>query len=95
MSEPSGSVSPTGSPLAVAVLFVGYGFVMGSSYGRVPGIRDQLGCTPTQLAFALVCMGVGIIVGMPFAGRLVDRYSSRAVSLLATFIGLGGWTGSG
>jgi MFS family permease len=58
----------------------------------VPGIRDQLGCTPTQLAFALVCMGVGSILGMPFAGRLVDRYSSRVVSLLTTFIALGGWT---
>ena len=92
MPQPSSNVSATGSPFAVAVLFFGYGFVMASSYSRVPGIRDQLGCTPTQLAFALVCMGVGSILGMPFAGRLVDRYSSRAVSLLTTFIALGGWT---
>ena len=92
MPQPSSNVSATGSPFAVAVLFFGYGFVMASSYSRVPGIRDQLGCTPTQLAFALVCMGVGSILGMPFAGRLVDRYSSRAVSLLTTFIALGAWT---
>jgi predicted MFS family arabinose efflux permease len=72
-------------------MFFGYGFVMASSYSRMPGIRDQLGCTPTQLAFALVCMGVGIILGMPFAGRLVDRFSSRAVSLVATLVSLGGW----
>ena len=39
-------------------MFFGYGFVMASSYSRMPGIRDQLNCTPTQLAFALVCMGV-------------------------------------
>src|SRR5260370_33915050 len=92
MPQPSSNVSATGSPFAVAVLFFGYGFVMASSYSRVPGIRDQLGCTPTQLAFALVCMGVGSILGMPFAGRLADRYSSRAVSLLTNFIALGGWT---
>ena len=72
-------------------MFFGYGFVMASSYSRMPGIRDQLGCTPTQLAFALVCMGVGSILGMPFAGRLVDRYSSRAISLVTTLISLGGW----
>src|SRR5215472_974150 len=36
-------------------------------------------------------MGIGSIVGMPFTGRLVDRYSSRAVSLVATLICLGGW----
>jgi MFS family permease len=91
MSQPSGSVSPTGSPFAVAIMFFGYGFVMASSYSRVPGIRDQLACTPTQLAFALVCMGIGSILGMPFAGRLVDRYSSRAVSLAAALISLCGW----
>jgi MFS family permease len=91
MSQPSASTSPAGSPVAVVVMFFGYGFVMASSYSRMPGIRDQLGCTPTQLAFALVCMGVGSILGMPFAGRLVDRYSSRAVSLVAALISLGGW----
>jgi len=72
-------------------MFFGNGFVMASSYSRMPGIRDQLGPTPSQLAFALVCMGIGSIVGMPFTGRLVDRYSSRAVSLVATLICLGGW----
>src|SRR5215831_1471346 len=91
MSKPSGIASPTGSPFAVVVMFFGYGFVMASSYSRMPGIRDQLGSTPTQLAFALVCMGVGIILGMPFAGRLVDRFSSRAVSLVTTLVSLGGW----
>ena len=55
-------------------------------------IRDQLGCTPTQLAFALVCMGIGSVLGMPFTGRLVDRYSSRTVSVVAIIICLGGWT---
>jgi MFS family permease len=91
MSKPIDAASLTGSPLAVAVMFFGYGFVMASSYSRVPGIRDQLGCTPTQLAFALVCVGLGSILGMPFTGRLVDRYSSRMVSLVTTFIALGGW----
>jgi MFS family permease len=91
MSKPSSVASPTGSPFAVAVMFFGYGFVMASSYSRMPGIRDQLGSTPTQLAFALVCMGIGSILGMPFTGRLVDRYSSRLVSVIATAICLGGW----
>jgi MFS family permease len=91
MSKPSRIASPTGSPFAIGVVFFGYGFVMASSYSRMPGIRDQLGSTPTQLAFALVCMGIGSILGMPFTGRLVDRYSSRTVSQVATAICLGGW----
>jgi MFS family permease len=72
-------------------MFFGNGLALGSSYSRMPGIRDQLGSTPTQLAFALVCMGIGSVLGMPFTGRFVDRYSSRAVSLVATIVCLGGW----
>ena len=54
-------------------------------------IRDQVGAVPTQLAFALVCVGIGSLLGMPFTGRLVDRFSSKAVSRVATAICLGGW----
>src|SRR6201987_606135 len=91
MRKPSNVASRKGSLLAVAVMFLGNGFVMASSYSRIPGIRDQLGSTPTQLAFALVCMGIGSILGMPFTGRLMDRYSSQTVSQVATAICLGGW----
>ena len=93
MSKDSSSIAlSTGSPFAVVVMFFGYGFVGASSFSRMPVIRDQLGCTPTQLAFALVCMGIGSVLGMPFTGRLVDRYSSRTVSVVAIIICLGGWT---
>jgi MFS family permease len=83
--------SAMGSPWAVAVMFFGNGLVMGSSFSRMPGIRDQVGATPTQLAFALVCVGIGSIVGMPFTGQLVDRYSSRTISRVATVLCMGGW----
>ena len=93
MSKDSSSMAlSTGSPFAVVVMFFGYGFAGASSFSRMPGIRDQLGSTPTQLAFALVCMGIGSVLGMPFTGRLVDRYSSRTVSVVAIIICLGGWT---
>ena len=78
-----------GSPLAVAVMFIGNGLVMGSSLSRMPEIRDQVGATPTSLAFALVCVGIGSIVSMPFTGLLADRYSSMVVSRVATVICLG------
>ena len=77
--------------MAVGVMFFGNGFVMAFSFSRMPGIRDQVGATPTQLAFALVCVGIGSIVGMPFTGQLVNRYSSRTVSRAATNICLSGW----
>jgi MFS family permease len=90
MSKQRGTSFSTGSPLAVAIMFFGAGFGMASTYSRMPGFRDQLGSSPAQLAFALVCMGIGSILGMPFTGRLVERYSSRIVSLVATILFLGG-----
>ena len=91
MSNQSSVVSPTGSPFAVAFMFFGNGLVLASSFSRMPGIRDQVGATPTQLAFALVCVGLGSLLGMPFTGRLVDRYSSQWVSRVATAISMFGW----
>jgi MFS family permease len=85
------NTSPQGSPLAVAVMFIGNGLVMASSLSRMPEIRDQVGATPTFLAFALVCVGIGSIVSMPFTGRLADQYSSKVVSQISTAICLGAW----
>ena len=62
MSRQVKIVSPTGSPFAVAVMFFGNGLVLASSFSRMPGIRDQVGAIPTQLAFALVCVGIGSIL---------------------------------
>jgi MFS family permease len=80
-----------GSPLAVAVMFIGNGVVMASSLSRMPEIRNQVGATPTSLAFALVCVGIGSIVSMPFTGVLADRYSSMLVSRVATVVCLLAW----
>ena len=91
MSKQLNRPSSQGSPLAVAVMFVGNGLVMASSLSRMPGIRDQVGATPTQLAFALVCVGIGSLIGMPFTGQLVEKYSSMVVSRVSTAICLGGW----
>src|SRR5271154_2612392 len=57
MSRQVKIAGPTGSPFAVAVMFFGNGLVMASSFSRMPGIRDQVDAIPTQLAFALVCVG--------------------------------------
>jgi MFS family permease len=76
-----GKSSGAGSPLATGAMFFGAGFGIASTFSRMPGIRDQLGVSPDQLAFALVFLGIGSLLGLPFAGRFVERYSSRTVSL--------------
>lgn len=49
----------------------------------MPEIKTQVGATATQLAFALVCVGIGSLIAMPFAGRLAARFGTA--KLLAVF----------
>lgn len=44
---------------------------------RLPTVRDQLGTDTAALGFALLCMGLGAILAMPFTGPLCARYGSR------------------
>ncbi|MGC5585333.1 MFS transporter [Ornithinimicrobium sp. W1665] len=80
-----------GSVLGVMVVFAAAGFVMGQALARVPAVRDALGVDKAQLGLALMGMGLGSLLAMPFTGRLVDRFGSRRVVLLAVVVGCAGW----
>ncbi len=76
---------------AVAVTFAASGIILTSAVSRMPEIKARVGATATELAFALVCVGIGSIIAMPFAGRLVDRFgTARVVGTFAT-IAAAGW----
>lgn len=80
-----------GSVPAVIVVFAAAGFVMGQALSRVPAVRDHLLATPGQLGLALMGMGAGSLLAMPFSGRLVDRFGSRAVVSVTVVLGCLGW----
>jgi hypothetical protein len=82
---------PWNLSLPVATIFAGNGFVLASSFSRLPSIRDRVHASPTKLAFVLVALGVGSISEMPYAARLVEQFSSRMVSRLAICISLACW----
>jgi MFS family permease len=85
-------VRPPGSPVAVAAVFAASGLAMASAVSRMPQIRIQVGASPTELAFALVCVGIGSVLAMPFAGHLVHRFSSAWVCRVSVTIALLGWS---
>lgn len=80
-----------GSVLAVLVVFASAGFVMGQALARVPAVRDQLGADTGALGLALMGMGLGSLLAMPFTGWLVDRFGSRRVVTVAVLLGCLGW----
>lgn len=80
-----------GSVLSVLLVFATAGFVMAQTFARLPAVRDALGASVGELGVALVGGGLGSLLAMPFTGRLVDRFGSRAVVATCVVLGSAGW----
>ena len=66
--------------MAVAACFAMSGVAAASFLSRVPGVRDVLGLSWTQLGLLLLCVSGGSMVGLPLSGLLVHRFGpGRAV----------------
>lgn len=78
--------------LAVAVVFGLNGVVMAAAVSRMPDIKAHIGASATELAFALVCIGIGSVTAMPFAGRLAQRFGTTIVCRLCAVVTVTGWS---
>lgn len=84
------STAPRPYSRAVAAVFLVAGVSLSSAISRLPEIKAQVGATPTEMAFALVCTGIGSIIGMPFAGRLCARFGTAPITAIFFTITLAG-----
>jgi MFS family permease len=69
--------------IAVTLLFVVNGAIIGGFGGSLPSLRDKLGLDSTQIAIMLFCGGVAAIASMQIGGRVADAIGAREVSLAA------------
>src|SRR5215217_9399483 len=69
--------------IAVTLMFVVNGAVIGGFGGALPSLRDKLGLDATQIAIMLFCAGVAAILSMQIGGRVADAVGAREVSLAA------------
>jgi fucose permease len=65
--------------IATAVVFGLNAFLMAGWVVRLPATRDRLHADPAQLGVALLMLGLGSLVAMPWTGRLCARYGSRRI----------------
>jgi predicted MFS family arabinose efflux permease len=72
--------------VAVALLFLLYGTILGAWTARIPAIKHALGLSDGELSVALLAFAAGAITGMQAIGRLVDRYGSTRVMTPAALI---------
>jgi len=71
---------------ATAVYFFISGFGYSSWTSRIPGIKESLKLNDAHFGTLLFMMPVGLLVTMPFTGKLLDHYSSRTIMLIGTIL---------
>ncbi|KLT70203.1 MFS transporter [Flavobacterium sp. ABG] len=74
--------SPKGYRLANTVFFFLSGFGYSSWASRIPHIKAQLHLTEAQFGAVLFAFPIGLMLTMPFTGKLLNKYSSRYIMLL-------------
>ena len=68
--------------LAVAVLFLGNGLIVGTFGGSLPGLRSLLDLGPSGIVGVLVAAALFAVLSMNVSGPLSDRYGARLPSLV-------------
>jgi MFS family permease len=71
---------------ANAVYFFISGFGYSSWTSRIPGIKESLNLNDAHFGTLLFMMPVGLILTMPFTGKLLDHYKSRTIMLIGTLM---------
>ncbi len=67
--------------LAVSVLFVLAGAVMGGWAGRIPSVRDQLGVSNGEWGLIVLAAPVGVLASLLVLSRVIDRTGARTPSV--------------
>ena len=78
--------SPKGYRIANTVFFFISGFGYSSWASRIPAIKAQLHLSEAQFGAVLFAFPVGLMLTMPFTGRLLNKYSSRYCMLLGAIL---------
>ncbi|MFN7103340.1 MAG: MFS transporter [Pseudorhizobium sp.] len=66
--------------VAVALLFLMNGFLMGAWAPKIPEFASRLGLTESMLGVMILVFGLGSLVMMPIAGSQIARFGSNLVS---------------
>jgi fucose permease len=68
--------------LAVSLLFLMNGFVMGSWVPKIPVFKDRLAISESTLGLLILTLGIGSLMMMPIAGALISRLGSMRICKL-------------
>jgi len=81
--------------VATAAVFALNASLIAAWISRIPATRDRLGADPRTLGLVLLCIGLGSLVAMPFAGRAANRYGSGRVVVVTAVVAAGALVAAG
>jgi len=58
---------------------------MGALLSRLPDLQVKFGLTEGQVGLMLITMSFGVLCGLTFAGRLVERFGARLTTMVTVF----------
>ena len=79
----------------IHLVFVLAGFNVSQALARVPSIKAQVDASTGRLGLALLAMGIGSVLAMPWTGGLSQRFGSAAVVRGAAPLACLAWAGIG
>ncbi len=62
-----------------------FAITMGGMLTRLPDLQVKFGLTEGQLGLMLITMSLGVLCGITFLGRFVDRFGARTGSFITIF----------
>jgi len=74
---------PSAARRSTFAIFALNGFLLGMWVVHIPEIRDRTGASTAVLGYLLLLLGGAALLGMQVAGRLIDRFGSRVVAVVA------------
>ena len=67
--------------IATTIFFFISGFGYSTWASRIPAFQQQLHLSDAQLGSLLLASPIGVLVTVPFTGKLLNRYSSKSITL--------------
>ena len=73
--------SPRTYRIATTIFFFISGFGYATWASRIPAFQQQLRLSDRDLGMLLLAAPIGVLVTVPFTGKLLSRYSSKSITL--------------
>lgn len=77
--------SPQAARIAVLLLFLSHGIMLGGWVTHIPLAKERLDVGPGIFGFALLSFALGAVISMPLAGAMIKKYGSARVCWVTGF----------